>query len=310
MRCVVAIDPTLLYVSVAVVNEDGTVQCRRIIGDGNGEPTKRVEQKQHPAAALEYITAVAERTVVQVASLSPELVVLRRPDLGTRTKDPHADKRMGLHWALVSALVARDIPVAELGTISAGTALCGNARGGHAAVVGKVKSIYPNLTLPQGRDADGKPDGVTDQRYRVSAVALALLGAVAVRMPTPLEVTDHTWDTLRRGGAWPPSVTIPSEKRVRNRTRSEKELKSNAEKLEAWGETKLEELRSLSQRQLWMEERPTTRWLGARYDELIAEQVAAVEDMSAAELDELPRPENDVLVEAVAARRSMLEIGG
>lgn len=305
MRRVVAIDPTPMHVSVAVFNEDGTVHCHRVLGDKPGvEPSRRVEQKQCPTDAHTYMLAVADRVAGLVANPRPELVVLRRPDPGTRKDDPHADKRIGLYWALVGALAERDIAVAELGTISAGVALCGNARGGHAELVAKVETLYPNLKLPEGQD--GEPD----KRYRVSTVALALLGAVAIRIPTPIEPTEHVWDALRKGGAFPPSVRLPKPAviRPRNRNRSADEVSKATARAEAWGIEQRAEIRAMRSEAFWRTERPKSRHLQAAYNARVDTEIEALSELSRADLEGMPRPEDDDL--RVAVDRRMAELSG
>ena len=296
MRRVVAVDPTLSFVSLAAVAEDGTADCRRALGI-------ELEDRQHPAAAYERATKLAARVVSAIEHFwgTPSLVVMRRQDPGVYTKDPHASTRLGLHWAIVAALVARGIPVAELGTISAGIALCGNSRGGHAALNSKVTTLYSDLVIPRGLDKNKNPTEEPDKRYRTSTVALALLGAVALRFPTKVEPTEHLWDALRKGGMFPPSVSIPARSRA-NRTRSDAELKKADERAEAWATERNAETRTMRSEAFWRTEPLTAERLKDEYAKRLDTEIESVRKLSLHELEGMPTPEHEDLRTAVANR--------
>lgn len=302
MKRVVAIDPTLAFVSLASVSEDGTVECRRVLGI-------ELTERQHPAAAHERATRLAERVATGIEHVwgIPTLVVMRRQEPGVYTKDPHASSRLGLHWAIVAALTARGVPVAELGTISAAIALCGNSRGGHTALVDKVTTLYPNLTIPRGLDKDGNPTEEPDKRYRASTVALALLGAVAVRMRTKVEPTEHVWNVLRKGGMFPPSVSIPARSRA-NRVRTQDELAKADARAEAWATERNAEIRTMRSAAFWDMEPPTSQRLKHDYNRRVDAEIEGLQELSLADLEGMPRPENDDL--RVAVDRRMAELSG
>ncbi|SIC64352.1 Uncharacterised protein [Mycobacteroides abscessus subsp. abscessus] len=300
MRHVVAVDPTLAFVSLAAVAEDGTAECRRALGI-------ELEERQHPAAAYERATKLAARVADGIEHFwgTPVLVVMRRQDPGTYKQDPHASTRLGLHWAIVAALVARGIPVAELGTISAGIALCGHSRGGHVALNSKVLTLYPDLVIPRGLDKSKNPTEEPDKRYRTSTVALALLGAVAVGFRTRVEPTEHLWDALRKGGMFPPSVPLPARSRA-NRTRSDAELKKADERAEAWATERNAETRTMRSEAFWRMEPLTSPRLKQEYERRVEAEIEALSDMSLHELEGMPTPEHDDLRIAVANRLAEL----
>lgn len=302
MRHVVAVDPTLSFVSLAAVAEDGTADCRRALGI-------ELEDRQHPAAAYERATKLAARVADGIEHFwgTPSLVVMRRQDPGVYTKDPHASTRLGLHWAIVAALVARGIPVAELGTISAGIALCGNSRGGHAALNSKVTTLYPDLVIPRGLDKTNNPTEEPDKRYRTSTVALALLGAVAAGFRTKVEPTEHLWDALRKGGMFPPSVSIPARSRA-NRVRTQAELAKADERAEAWATERNAETRTMRSEAFWQMEPPTSPRLKWEYERRVEAEIESLSELSLADLEGMPTPEHDDL--RVAYERRIAELNG
>lgn len=133
------------------------------------------------------------------------------------TLDHSAIRRLAVHWELVRQLTERGVPIAEIGVFSAEEALNGGhvtekrvgARHGvkgYGALAKLTQSLYPNqpLTVPndEGRD---------DPRYRVSTVALAALGALVVDgVPSPVEVTEAIWETLRIGATFPNEFPLPA----------------------------------------------------------------------------------------------------
>lgn len=299
-----AIDPTLTFVSLASVAEDGIVECRRALGVELGS-------RQHPAASHERAAKLAERVAQGIEHFwgTPELVVMRRQDPGPYKSDPHADTRLGLHWAIVAALATRGVPVAELGTISATIALCGSSRGGHAELNSKVATLYPTLDIPRGLDKQGNKTDEPDKRYRVSTVALAVLGAVAVGMRTKVEPTERLWNALRKGGAFPPSVTLPSvAKASRTRNRSADERTKATARAEAWGDERRAEMRSMRAHEFWNLERPKSKSLQAAYNARVEAEIEALSELSLADLEGMPRPEDDDL--RVAVDRRMSELSG
>lgn len=301
MRHVVAVDPTLAFVSLAAVAEDGSAECRRALGI-------ELEDRQHPEAAYARATKLAARVADGIEHYwgTPALVVMRRQDPGTYKQDPHASTRLGLHWAIVAALVARGIPVAELGTISAGIALCGNSRGGHTALTSKVLTLYPDLVIPKGLDKDGNKTEEPDKRYRVSTVALALLGAVAAGFRTPVEPTEHLWNALRKGGMFPPSVSLPARSRV-NRVRTQAELAKADARAEAWAEERNAETRTMRSEAFWRMDPLTSPRLKREYERRVEAEIESLSEMSLADLEGMPTPEHDDLRIAVANRIAELD---
>lgn len=219
-RKVTAIDSTVFYASVATLVEgESKPRCGRVIA-----PDRDPDEPQHLAAEHQRHIALAARIVAAVTkSGNPDLVVLRRPNFGTGAGDrkpgtrkvghgsqrrevkvdTSALRRLAVHWELVRQFSESGVPVAELGLISAEQALTGTVQG-YTALAKATRALYPELTVP--RTEDGKRE---DPRYRVTTAALATLGAVALRMGTPLTVTETVWSALRVGGDFPPSVKLP-----------------------------------------------------------------------------------------------------
>lgn len=219
-RKVTAIDATVYYASVATLVEGETSpRCGRVIA-----PDRVEGEPQHLAAEHARHIALATRIVAAVTKAgTPDLVVLRRPNFGTGAGerkpgtrrvgrgnaqrevkvDTSALRRLAVHWELVRQFSERGVPVAEVGLISAEQALTGTVSG-YTALAAATRNLYPGMTIP--KTDDGKRE---DPRYRVTTVALATLGAVALRMDTPLVVTETVWSALRKGGDFPPSVRLP-----------------------------------------------------------------------------------------------------
>lgn len=219
-RKVTAIDATVFYASVATIVEgESRPRCGRVIA-----PDRDPNEPQHLAAEHARHIALAARIVAAVTkSGNPDLVVLRRPNFGTGAGDrkpgtrkvgrgdqrrevnvdTSALRRLAVHWELVRQFSERGVPIAEIGLISAEQALTGTVAG-YTALAKATRALYPEMTVPTIDNGTRE-----DPRYRVTTAALATLGAVALRMTTPLTVTEQVWSALRKGGDFPPSVTLP-----------------------------------------------------------------------------------------------------
>jgi len=219
-RRVTAVDSTVFYASVATLVEgESKPRCGRVIA-----PDRDPDEPQHLAAEHMRHIALATRIVTAVTKTgNPDLVVLRRPNFGTGAGDrkpgtrrvgsgdqrrevkvdTSALRRLAVHWELVRQFSELGVPVAELGLISAEQALTGTVAG-YSALAKATRALYPEMTVPTIDNGSRE-----DPRYRVTTAALATLGAVALRMPTPLTVTETVWSALRRGGDFPPSVALP-----------------------------------------------------------------------------------------------------
>lgn len=219
-RRVTAIDATVFYASVATIVEgESRPRCGRVIAPERveGEPQHlAAEHMRHIALAARIVTAVTK-------SGNPDLVILRRPSIGTgagdrkpgtRTVgrgdqrrevkvDTSALRRLAVHWELVRQFAELGVPVAELGLISAEQALTGKVQG-YTSLATATRTLYPDMSVPKTDDGSRE-----DPRYRVTTAALATLGAVALRMDTPLTATETVWSALRKGGDFPPSVKLP-----------------------------------------------------------------------------------------------------
>ncbi|WP_100458568.1 hypothetical protein [Mycobacteroides abscessus] len=271
-RKVTAIDATVYYASVATLVEgESKPRCGRVIAPDrvDGEP-------QHLAAEHQRHVALAQRIVTAVTKNgNPDLVVLRRPNFGTGAGDrkpgtrrvgsganrrevkvdTSALRRLAVHWELVRQFSERGVPVAELGLISAEQALTGTVSG-YTALAKATRSLYPEMTIP--RTDDGTRE---DPRYRVTTAALAVLGAVALRMTTPLTVTEMVWAALRKGGDFPPGISLPEA--VSTTTAGVSRAAEKTRRVEKFYEKETEKLEELSLGDLESMGRPANAQLAA-----------------------------------------------
>lgn len=271
-RKVTAIDSTVFYASVATLVEgESRPRCGRVIAPDrvDGEPQHlAAEHARHIALAQRIVTAVTKNG-------APDLVVLRRPNFGTGAGerkpgtrrvgsgdqrrevnvDTSALRRLAVHWELVRQFSERGVSVAELGLISAEQALTGTVQG-YTALAKATRSLYPDMTVPKVDDGSRE-----DPRYRVTTVALATLGAVALRMDTPLTVTETVWSALRRGGDFPPDISLPEA--VSTTTAGTARAAEKRTRVAAFYEREEEKLNELSLADLESMRRPTNEQLAA-----------------------------------------------
>lgn len=290
----VAVDATVSYASIASYTtasptEVGVTRLARIV------PTRASKDAEDRSLVAEHRlrTEFAALVVNAVTrSGAPDLVVLRRPTLsrgagtrkagprrassrGTTTFDPDtsAIRRMGVHWELVRLFGEAGVPVAEIGVITAELAVTGGrVSGGYSVLADAVTSLVPDLKPPTiTEDARAKHEGLAeraagdaDPLYRMSTPALAWLGAVALHMKTPLKVTERTVDLLRKGGDFPPGITLPKTLGDTSERYTEK-----ARRAEAFIERKKEELGELSVADLEAMGRPNHDDLAEHWDDLM-----------------------------------------
>lgn len=292
---VVAVDATTSYASIASYTAesptvDGVTRVARIV------PTR----SDRDAADRSLVTEHRLRTEFAALVVSavtrtgaPDLVVLRRPTLsrgagtrkagarrlgrGTETFNPDisAIRRLGVHWELVRLFGEAGVPVAEIGLITAELALTGkHVSEGYTALAAKVSELAPELAPPAvTEDSRAKHEGLAeraagdaDPLYRMSTVALAWLGAVTLRAKTPLKVTERTVELLRKGGDFPPSITLPTSLGDTSERRTEK-----ARRAEAFIEGRKREMGELSIADLEAEGRPSHDDLAEHWDDLMRE---------------------------------------
>ncbi|ETA93281.1 hypothetical protein [Mycobacterium avium] len=240
-RNVVAVDATVYYASVArLVEGEPAPRCGGVI-------TKDIDGVQHHLAAearkhREFAERITDRILKGGA---PELVVLRKPEVGNARTDPSGVRRLGVFWELVRNLDDASIPVAEVPLYTVAR-IVGAPVHDYTALAARLMELYPEAKLPE-------IEGTPDPRYRVSTIGLAAVGAVVAGIETPLTITDVMLDTARRGGDYPPRF-IPAADAERHAARAE-QLKRNREqdkrsRAEAWYERQLEDIAKLPMAEL------------------------------------------------------------
>ncbi|WP_078281720.1 hypothetical protein [Mycobacteroides franklinii] len=289
MRFVVAIDPALGYTSIACLREDGEIELGQI-------RRSALPERPHPAILHQRAQDTAERIADVIEGMSeddwdtPALVILKRQEPRPYAKDRHAVARIGLHWALVGVFAARGIPVAEIGVTTATIALCGSSKAGYSGLTSKVRTLVPEL-----------PPLPDEKLYRVSTVALALLGALALGLTDRITMTEHIRNVLVKGGAFPPSV--PSLYVPHVSPDADALTKRAAE----WNEARIDELKRLPTHAFWVLEPPVqSKRQQAAYDKRVLEEIDGLADLSLAELEEMPTPLDHTLRTAVDRRIAQL----
>lgn len=199
-RNVVAVDATVFYASVArIIEGEPAPKCGGVI-------TKSVEGFRHHLAAeyrkqREFAERIADRVL---NGGEPELVVLRKPEVGNTRTDPSGARRVGVFWELVRAFDDAGVPVADV-PIHTVTRLRGlKPSASYTDLAASCAALYPEVRLPE---IDGKPDA----RYRATTIGLAVVGALVAGIETPIPVTDEVRTIVRRGGDYPPRFVPDAE---------------------------------------------------------------------------------------------------
>ncbi|QSN22135.1 hypothetical protein I3U41_05865 [Mycobacteroides abscessus subsp. abscessus] len=123
----------------------------------------------------------------------PDLVVMMKPTMGDARKDTSAPRRMMLVGEIQRRLVEARIPVCEVSPMTLVGWLLGGGR------------KYPprDFGLLEKAVRDAWAVGETDSRFRLTTVALAAAGAVAVGIPTAKRVENSSLSALSE-------MTLPS----------------------------------------------------------------------------------------------------
>ncbi|GAB4680655.1 hypothetical protein [Mycobacterium avium] len=239
-RSVVAIDTTVFYASMCRL-VDGNP--RPLLGGVQTDPTEgrhtvAAEMRKHREFAADIV-----RRVTESAHGKPELVVLRKPEVGNVKADPSGVRRVGVHWELVRQLDDAHIPVAEVPIYTVQRAL-GLPVNDYGRLTARLTELYPDAAHPVLGD---KPD----PRYRMTTVGLALAGAVPTGIGVPVEVTDDLLVALRRGADFPFTAEQWGERVERLAgTRAAARLQDKRSRAAAWYEQQLEDIAHLPMAEL------------------------------------------------------------
>lgn len=193
-RFVVGIDPLVSSTSLA------------IFAEGRDEPLTRVLHSDPPTRDFSVISNVqrTQRTAdsVMAAVLTnglPELVVMAKPICGDHRRDASGPRRMMLAGEIEKRLVDAEIPVAELPPM---TIIKWLLSGNHTYPPRDFEKIETRI-----RDLWRPPDA--GDKYRLTTVALAAAGAIAVGIPTRHPVTNGGLATLGASMILPPGWKLP-----------------------------------------------------------------------------------------------------
>lgn len=241
MSGVVAIDATVFYASMCRL-VDGTP--RPLLGGVQTDPTEgrhtvAAEMRKH----REFAADIVDR-IVGSSHGAPELVVLRKPEVGNVKADPSGVRRVGVHWELVRQLDDASIPVAEVPIYTVQRILGVPVGGDYASLTARLTEVYPDAAHPVLGD---KPD----PRYRMTTVGLALAGAIPAGVGVPVEVTDDILVALRRGADFPFTAEQWGERVERLAgTRAAARLQDKRTRAEQWYESQLEDIAHLPMSEL------------------------------------------------------------
>ena len=197
-RTVFAVDLTSAHVSIARVSStDDLPRVKRIAVDNLGEHST--------ATTVQRINAAASATLAAVTKNGdPELVVMAKFWTSSgMDREPAQARRAWLWFAIVERLVERGIPVAELPMLTiqawAGT-MVDLRKGAIELLESDVRRRYPDIKEPL--------------HYRLTTVAFACAGAMAVGIDTEYAVTTERLVKLagrgRNAVQWPHELTPPA----------------------------------------------------------------------------------------------------
>lgn len=246
-RSVVALDTTVFYTSIArLIAGDPQPRC----GYRYAAPVTRVHD---PSSEVRRHTDLANQVVSAIVGSTfgvPELVLMVRPQLGTMTDDPSAQRRVAVYWEIVRQLDTQRVPVGEVSLLSVQKAALGSGQWGKKgtdALEQWVADTYPEYIAPTFTDEKtGKVKA--DPRYRSTTVAAAAVAALVAGLSSPLAGNDDAIHSLRAGISLPDGVSLPAP----STTRSGKPRKSRdeyvTEKLAFIETATLEELEGMNPR--------------------------------------------------------------
>lgn len=176
-RHVVALDPVTSGCSIVLMAEDSPIPLVRWI------PAPAANSNRSIAATVHRTVATAESVMNSVLrSGKPALVVLMKPLCDDIHSDPSGPRRMMLSGEIMRRLVDTDIRVAEVPPMTLTKWILGRFVGGTEGRELVTKTVKSTFTGIDTADLNAK--------FRWSTVALAAAGALAVGIPTRIEVTD------------------------------------------------------------------------------------------------------------------------
>lgn len=183
-RYVIALDPVTSGTSVALIVE--------------GTKTPAVVWIPAPSATSNRSIAATVHRTVQTADKvmdsvlrggKPTLVVLMKPLCDDIHSDPSGPRRMMLSGEIMRRLVESDVRVSEVPPMTLNKWVLGQFVGGKEGQKRVEKVMRDTFTGIDTTDLNAK--------FRWSTVGLAAAGALAVGIPTRIEVTDTRLRDLR-----------------------------------------------------------------------------------------------------------------
>ncbi|TDH23400.1 MULTISPECIES: hypothetical protein [Mycobacteroides] len=165
-------------------------------------PAPSANSNRSIAATVHRTTQTAEGVLDSVLrSGKPALVVMMKPLCDPIHEDPSGPRRMMLSGEIMRRLVDADIKVSEIPPMTLVKWVLGRFVGGTAGRESVTKTMKDKFTGIDTTDLDS--------RFRWSTVALAAAGALAVGIPTRLDVTDDRLKNLKLM-VLPSTWTLPS----------------------------------------------------------------------------------------------------
>lgn len=184
MKHVIGLDPVTSGCSVVLMAEDAGIPLARWI------PAPAANSNRSIAAMVHRTTQTAELVMDSVLrSGKPALVVLMKPLCDDIHSDPSGPRRMMLSGEIMRRLVDADVRVAEIPPMTLTKWILGRfvgGTGGRELVTKTVKDTFSGIDTTDLND-----------KFRWSTVALAAAGALAVGIPTRIEVTDARLKNLK-----------------------------------------------------------------------------------------------------------------
>lgn len=195
-RHVIALDPLTSGCSVVLMAEDAEVPLVKWV------PAPAANSNRSIAATVHRTVATAESVLDSVLrSGKPALVVMMKPLCDPIHEDPSGPRRMMLSGEIMRRLVDADIKIAEIPPMTLNKWTLGRFVGGTEGIklVEKtMKGTFPGIDTKD-----------LDKKFRWSTVALAAAGALALGIPTSIEVTDDRLKNLKLM-VLPSTWTLPS----------------------------------------------------------------------------------------------------
>ncbi|SLJ13381.1 hypothetical protein [Mycobacteroides abscessus] len=186
-RFVVGLDAVVTGVSVAAFGEGTSSPVTKFVAAPRITDFDVLHQTARTLTTAEMVMESVLRSGV------PELVVCMKPTTGDARRDTSGPRRMMLVGEIQRRLVEVGIPVAEVSAMTLVGWLMGGGR------------KYPprDFGLLEKAVRDAWAVGETDSRFRLTTVAVAAAGAVAVGIPTRKSVENSSLSALSE-------MTLPS----------------------------------------------------------------------------------------------------